>query len=332
MKNDTYCPDNLREAILYFNDPEVCHHFMVELRWADGVTCPHCGASEVTFFTTNKTKGGTTRRLWQCRNKECKKQFSTKTGTLFEDSPLPLEKWLPAVWLIVSAKNGISSYELHRALGVTQKTAWFMLHRIRTALQEGTFEKMNGTVEADETFIGGKASNMHKSKRAEKIHGRGTVGKEVVMGLLDRGERKDAQSKKKKVGKHSKVRVKHVPDTTAKTLQGEVKAIVEGGSEVFTDAALGYHGLNPEYVHRFIDHAVTYVEGNVHTNNLENFWTLLKRSLKGTYVSVNAEHLFRYLDEQAFRFNEREIGDAQRFMLALSQITGRRLTYAELTG
>jgi len=315
-------PQTLREAIIYFSDADVCLDFIKGIRWANGVVCPRCACKEVGFLKT--------RRIWKCKG--CKRQFSAKVGTIFEDSPIGFEKWLPALWLIASAKNGISSYELHRALGVTQKTAWFMLHRIRLALAEGTFEKMGGTVEADETFIGGKASNMHKAKRKEKIVGRGAVGKEVVMGLLDRGERKDALSKKKKIGKPSQVRVKHVVDTSASTLQGEVKENVVAGSEVFTDAAPAYRGLNPEYVHQFIDHAVTYVEGNVHTNGLENFWTLLKRTLKGTYVSVNAEHLFRYLDEQAFRFNEREGKDADRFMKVLRGTEGKRLTYEQLTG
>ena len=202
MKKDTYCPKTLQEAILYFSDAETCHTFMEDLRWNDGAFCPHCESKEVTFFITSKTKGGTVRRLWQCRNKECKKQFSIKTGTVFVDSALGLEKWLPCVWLIVSAKNGISSYEIHRGLGVTQKTAWFMLQRIRTALNNGTFQKMSGEVEADETFIGGKAANMHKAEREKKIVGRGATGKEIVMGLLDRGERCTAEEKKRKIGRY----------------------------------------------------------------------------------------------------------------------------------
>lgn len=296
---------------------------MVEVRWPDGVVCPHCQSRNV-----GKMSGA--RRVWNC--KECKKQFSVKVGTVFEDSPLGLEKWLPALWLIANAKNGISSYEIHRALGVTQKTAWFMLQRIRLAMQTGTFEKITGEVEADETYIGGKAANMHKGEREKRIVGRGTVGKDAVMGVLDRGERKTVEAKKKKVGKHSTVRLKHVPDTTRVTLQGEIVLHVESGSEVFTDAALAYRGLNPDYIHAFVDHAVRYVDGKVHTNGLENFWTLLKRTIKGTYVAVNSEHLFRYLDEQTFRFNERERNDAGRFKQVLGSVAGKRLTYTQLVG
>jgi transposase-like protein len=322
MKRDEFVPQTLQEAILHFSDADVCLDFMVQLRWPNGVTCPACECEKVSFLKT--------RRIWKCS--DCKKQFSVKLGTIFEDSPLGLQKWLPAFWMIANAKNGISSYEIHRALGVTQKTAWFMLQRIRAAMHTGTFEKkMSGEVEADETFIGGKARNMHKAERKEKIQGRGATGKEVVMGLLDRGERKDAEAKKKKIGKHSTVRIKHVKNTSAETLKSAVRENVEAGSILYTDAAHGYQGLDGEYVHGFIDHAIAYVDGTIYTNGLENFWTLLKRTLRGTYVSCNAEHLFRYLDEQAFRFNEREDNDAGRFLKVISNIEGRRLTYKQLT-
>jgi transposase-like protein len=321
-------PETTQEAIIYFSEAQVCHDFMVQMRWPDGVACPRCGCSDVRY---SQTKGARPRRLWNCHG--CKKQFTVKVGTIFEDSPLGLEKWLPAVWLIVNAKNGISSCEIARSLGVTQKTAWFMSHRIRVALQEGTFEKkMSGEVEADETFIGGKAQNMHKHKRREAIQGRGVVGKEIVMGLLDRGDRITKEEKKKKRGKHSTVRVKHIKDTTGATLQGEVKANVETGSILYTDAALGYQGLSEEYIHGFIDHAVAYVDESIHTNGIENFWCLLKRGLRGTYVSVNAEHLFRYLDEQAYRFNYRGGNDSDRFIWAMRSVTGKRLSYKEVTG
>lgn len=237
--------------------------------------------------------------------------------SVFEDSPLGLDKWLPAVWLIANCKNGISSYELAKDLGIQQKSAWFMLHRIRLAMQTGTFEKLEGQVEADETYIGGKARNMHKSKREQKIQGRGTSGKVAVMGLLER---------------HGEVRTKIVPDTKSRTLQVEVRENVEPGSEVHTDALASYRGLDPEYVHNVVDHAETYVRGHVHTNGLENFWSLLKRGIGGTYVSVEPFHLFRYLDEQAFRFNERDGKDADRFSKTLGSVSGRRLTYSELIG
>ncbi len=306
-KNDS-CPRTLLEAINHFSDLDVCVQFMVDARWPFGVVCPHCQSQEVG-------KMSKARRVWNC--KSCKKQFSVKVGTVFEDSPLGLDKWLPALWLISNAKNGISSYELHRALGVTQKTAWFMLHRIRVAMQQKSFEKLSGEVEADETFIGGKAKNMHSEKRKAKVKGRGAVGKDIVMGLLERG---------------GEVKVKHIKDTRRATLHKEIAENVEHGSEVHTDAFPAYRQLDDRYIHEVIDHAVAYVQGNVSTNGLENFWSLLKRTIGGTYVSVDAYHLMRYLDEQTFRFNARHGDDADRFIEVLESVAGRRLTYKELTG
>lgn len=306
MENNTL-PQTLLEAIKYFADPDTCLNFIVDLRWPNGVTCPHCQGADPHFIST--------RKMWRCN--ACKKQFSVKIGTIFEDSPLGLDKWLAAVWLITNAKNGISSYEIHRALGITQKSAWFMLHRVRLAMQTGTFEKLQGTVESDETYIGGKARNMHKAKRERLITGRGAVGKTIVHGLLER---------------HGRVKVKVVPNARKTTVQAEIRAHVELGSEVFTDSLPSYEGLNPDYVHEAVNHAERYVEGRVHTNGMENFWSLLKRMIRGTYVSIMPFHLFRYLDEEAFRFNERHGNDGSRFLHVLSGIVGRRLTYKQLTG
>lgn len=239
-----------------------------------------------------------------------------------EDSAIGLDKWLPAMWMMVNCKNGISSYEAARSLGVTQKTAWFMLHRLRLATQTGTFEKMGGTVEADETFIGGLARNMHRDKRGKKIRGTGGSGKAIVMGMLERGT----------IARHSKVRTKVLSDTQRVSLHTEIRKHVEVGSNLFTDAWVSYKGMESEYAHQVVDHAVEYVRGTVHTNTIENFWSLLKRGLKGTYVSVEPFHLFRYLDEQAFRFNTRKDNDASRFAAALGSIAGRRLTYCQLIG
>jgi transposase-like protein len=219
--------------------------------------------------------------------------------------------------MIANCKNGISSWELHRALGITQKSAWFVLHRVRLAMQTGTFEKLKGEVEADETFIGGLARNMHKAKRDSRVTGPGPAGKSAVMGLLQR---------------KGKVRVKHVKDIRRATVQPEIRRHVEPGSEVFTDSLQSYIGLSPDYAHQVINHMEAYAKGKVHTNGLENFWSLLKRMLKGTYVHVAPFHLFRYLDEESMRFNERGGNDAERFLTVLSRIAGRRLTYEALTG
>jgi transposase-like protein len=306
-------PTTLQEAIIFYSDLDNCQRKLMAKRWPDGVViCPRCGSSKVSYSPS--------RRTWTCGSHHAKRAFTVKVGTIFEDSPLGLDKWLTAVWMLVNCKNGISSYEIERDIHVTQKTAWFMLHRVRLALQNKSFDKLKNDVEADETFIGGKARNMHASKRREKITGAGPAGKVAVMGLLQR---------------HGEVRLKVVPNTRKLNLQAEIRENVEVGSEIFTDALLSYYGLDAdaEYVHRVIDHAEAYARGNVHTNGLENFWSLLKRGIRGTYVSVEPFHLFRYLGEQAFRFNNRrEMNDAERFDLALSQVIGKRLTYKELTG
>ncbi|MEJ7811175.1 MAG: IS1595 family transposase [Gemmatimonadaceae bacterium] len=307
MPNEMHAPNTLLEAVRYFAAPDASLQFVAALRWPDGVTCPVCEGRDVSFLST--------RRIWKCKG--CKKQFSVKLGTIFEDSPIGLDKWLPALWMLANCKNGISSYELARALGVTQKTGWFMLHRIRLAMQTGTFKKLSGEVEADETFIGGKARNMHVGKRRERIKNRGGIGKPIVMGLLER---------------HGDVRTFVVEKNDGKTLKPKVRQHVEKGAELFTDALGAYYGLDREYVHQVIDHAEAYVRGNVHTNGLENFWSLLKRGIKGTYVAVEPFHLFRYLDEQARRFNEREHTDGQRFVSVVRDIVGRRVTYRDLTG
>lgn len=302
-------PSTLREAVVYFSDQDNALAFLVGMRWPNGVCCPRCGSDRVSFTAK--------RRVWTCEGECMRRQFSVKVGTIMEDSPLPLDKWLIGIWLIISAKNGISSYELHRALGITQKSAWFMGHRIRLALQQGTIEKLKGDVEVDETYIGGKARFMHKSRNEKRGKGTGYVGKQIVMGLLQRDGR---------------VVAKHVARNRRRDLHDEIKANVEPGSTVHTDALPSYEKMPSEFVHQAIDHAVEYVNGNVHTNGMENFWSLLKRGLKGTYVSVEPFHLFRYLDEQVFRFNERKDSDFGRFLKAVPAIAGRRLTYAALTG
>ena len=320
-------PETLQEAITYFSDPERAFVYAVNLRWPDQhITCPRCGHDQHSFIKT--------RLLWWCKG--CKKQFTVKVGTIFEDSPIGLDKWMTAVWMLVNCKNGISSYELHRALGVTQKTAWFMLHRVREALQQKSIKSKKdqiggfGEVEVDETFIGGKAKNMHKNRRLKMIQRTSVdnspykyIGKAIVMGLLDRRLRE--------------VRATVIPNTKRETLQAQILQDVFPGSKVYTDEHLGYQGLEQKFAHDVINHLETYVDGRVHTNGIENFWSLLKRSLRGSYVAVEPFHLFRYVDEQVFRYNNRgrkklRITDSNRFALAMNQISGKRLTYAELTG
>ncbi len=308
-------PKTLQQVIRYYSDPETCILTVAASRWPKGVTCPACEGKEHYYLKT--------RRIWKC--KACNRQFSVKLGTIFEDSPIALDKWLTAMWLLASCKNGISSYEVGRAIGVTQRSAWFMMHRIRTAVQESSLVKLGGggnPVEVDETFIGGKARNMHVSKRQRRITGTGGKDKTIVFGALERG---------------GKIRTVVVEDRKKKGLQARVKEHVEAGAALYSDALASYDGLAQEYAHQVIDHAEKYVDGQVHTNGLENFWSLLKRGINGTYVSVEPFHLFRYLDEQMFRYNyrgnrENRISDGDRFNMMLSQIAGKRLTYKEVTG
>ena len=310
-------PKTLVEAVRYFASPDNCREYLVSRRWPNGVTCPTCGSTSVYFDSS--------RNGWECKTRHPQRKFTLKTGTIFEDSPLGFDKWLPVVWLIANCKNGVSSWEIHRAIGVTQKTAWFMLQRVRLAMQDSdTGGKLGGEVEADETYIGGKARNMHKSKR-ERIgmhRGRSHDGKVAVMGLLERNttERK------------SRIRTKVLRSLRKHEMQPFVRENVQRGALLSTDAMHSYRGLDADYMHGVIDHAEAYVDGNVHTNGLENFWSLVKRAIKGTYVSIEPFHLFRYLDEQSFRFNNRAGSDAARFALALKGIINKRLTYAALTG
>ena len=307
-------PKTLLDAVRYYSDHKVCFDTMLAVKWPDGkVCCPKCGSESVGVVRS--------RSLLQCRAKDCRKQFSVKVGTIFEDSPLGLDKWFVAVWCIANAKNGISSLELSRALGVTQKTAWFMLHRIRLAMRTRSFRKLSGEVESDETFLGGKARNMHAAKREKLIRGRGAVGKAIVQGLLERTQGDQL----------SEFRGFVIQNTEEQTLCPNVYRNVEPGSAVYTDALPAYGALGMRYWHSYVDHLTKYVKGRIHTNGLENFWSLLKRSIRGTYVAVASFHLERYLDEQAFRFNQRGTNDAGRFQRVLGAVVGKRLTYRVLT-
>jgi transposase-like protein len=307
-------PKSLQEAIVYFSNPDNCIDYLAVRRWPNGVICPGCGSDSVSFNAK--------RRTWKCAKHHAKREFSVKVGSVCEDSAIGLDKWLAALWLLSNCKNGISSCELARDLDVTQKTAWFILHRIRLAMQDESFGKLSGDVEVDETFIGGKARNMHLDKRERRITGTGGKDKTIVFGALERG---------------GKVRTMVVADRKRGTLQACIKERVEVGAALYSDALKSYDGLAQDYAHQVIDHAEKYVDGQIHTNGLENFWSLFKRGVSGTYVSVEPFHLFRYLDEQVFRYNnratkKRNVTDADRFSMAVSKIFGKRLTFASLTG
>lgn len=308
-------PKTLLEAIQYFSDEQTCIDAVAAMRWPNGPVCPDCQTTEPYYLKTQ--------RRWKCR--DCRRQFSVKVETIFEDSPISLTKWLPALWLLVNNKNGVSSYELARALGIGQKAAWFLLHRLRFALKNRSLSKIGnsgGPVEVDECYIGGSPKFMHRDRRLAVKDGAGK--KTAVVGMIDRDSRQ--------------VRAQVVPNVKRETLQNAILDQIEKGSAVFTDASVAYDNLPAQdYIHATVNHVEEYVRGQVHTNGIENFWSLLKRGLKGTYVAVEPFHLDAYVDEQIFRFNNRAtkdnpLDDADRFLLALSQVSNKRLTFKELTG
>ena len=309
-------PRTLQEAIVYFANPENCLNYIAARRWKDGVTCPTCGSKEVGFIAS--------RKVWQCKNRHPKAQFTVKVGTVMEDSPIGLDKWLTVMWMVANMKNGVSSWEIKRSLGVTQKTAWFLLHRVRLAMQHKHGGKLgggSGEVEIDETYIGGKARNMHKDRKkralGESNKGGGVSGKVGVQGMLERD---------------GEIRLEVIRNARRGVLMDNIEKHVKHDSHVFTDELQSYFGLQADFAHEVINHAEAYAVGNIHTNGLENFWSLMKRHLRGTYVCVEPFHLFRYMDEQAFRFNTRKSEDSDRFSRLVTQVVGKRLTYQELTG
>jgi transposase-like protein len=309
-------PKTLQQAILFYSNEDNCIAYMVAARWPDGVVvCPTCGRNDVSWLAKQKK--------WQCKSKHTKRQFSAKVGTIFEDSPLGLDKWLMATWMLSNCKNGVSSYEIAKAIGVTQKSAWFMLHRIRLAMKNERAGKIGGSpknpVQIDETYIGGNPRNMHEKRRIAHLNG---DKKAIVMGMLTRNTRE--------------VRAMVVPNAKRETLQGKILEHVGWGAHLHTDQHPSYDGVDAThlFVHKTVNHTIQYVNGQVHTQGIENFWSLLKRMLRGTYVAVEPFHLDRYLDEQVFRFNNcgKKMNDAKRFEKVLSQVAGKRLTYAEVTG
>jgi transposase-like protein len=313
-------PKTLQEAILTFANPDNCVAYMLERRWPNGVVCPTCGRTDAAWVAK--------RRVWQCKSRHAKRSFSAKVGTVMEDSPVGLDKWLLAMWMVANCKNGVSSWEMHRAIGVTQKTAWFLLHRIRLALGNIPASKIGtnegGPVEVDETAVGPDPYKMHSHRRTKQRAAYGQKPKAIVMGMLDRDSRQ--------------VRAQMIPNVKRETLQNAILEQIEKGATVYTDGWTGYDQLAAqEYIHATVNHANEYVRGQIHTQGIENFWSLLKRTLRGTYVAVEPFHLDRYLGEQCFRFNNRAtkenpLNDADRFAIAVTQIVGKRLTYAELTG
>jgi transposase-like protein len=316
MNNGNHFPATLLEAINHFSNLDVAHDFFAKMRWPNGPVCPRCGSTQVHYMPKY--------RRYSCAKSHDGRQFTVKTGSVMEDSPLGLDKWAAAFWLEVNAKNSISSYEIHRALGITQKSAWFMLHRVRHAIHVGSFDsKLHGVVEADETFVGGLAKNMHKKRRAKVIKGTGSSTKTAVMGLLERHDGK----------KHSTVRAEVLANVQRATLHDVIHRHVEPGSTVYTDAWKAYKQMDPMFFHDFVDHAEAYVKDKVvHTNGLENFWALFKRCIKGTHISIDPFHLAAYVDSEAFRFNHRKVEDADRFRIAASGYHGKRLTYKALIG
>ncbi len=316
-------PKSLQEAIVYFSNADNCIGYIAERRWPNGVICPICGSVKVSAFNP-------TRRTWKCGSHHPRREFSVKVGTIYEDSPIPLDKWLTATWILTNCKNGVSSYEIARDLSVTQKTAWFMLHRIRLALGVAPENKIggdgSGPVEVDETFVGPNPQRMHASRRlklqtaiTQRTH------KVPVMGMLDRETRQ--------------VRANVIPNVKRETLQNAILNNLEGGAAIYTDQFSAYDRLPAakEFIHETVNHMEEYVRGQVHTQGIENFWSLLKRTLRGTYVAVEPFHLDRYVSEQVFRFNNRAtkdnpLNDSDRFDIAVRQIVGKRITFAQLTG
>lgn len=314
-------PTTLQQAIVHFADPDNCVAYLVERRWPNGVACPACGRTDVSYVAK--------RRVWQCKSRHPKCQFSAKVGTVMEDSPIGLDKWLMTMWMVANCKNGVSSWEIHRTIGVTQKTAWFMLHRLRLALGNAPTMKLGGKrgggpVEIDECYVGPQLQKMHAARRAKLRLGERRMAKTAVMGMLDRDTRQ--------------VRATVIPNVSREVLMNEILENVSHGSKVFTDDLLSYQGLKVRnFIHETVTHVDEYVRGEVHTNGIENFWSLLKRGLRGTYIAIEPFHLDRYVGEQVFRYNNRAtkdnpLNDADRFAIAVSQVVGKRITYAELTG
>lgn len=297
--------NSLLELIEYFKDEQTCVDYFQIKRWNGNPVCPHCNNKVVYKFSDNKR--------FKCA--ACRKQFTVKVGTIFEDSKIPLRKWFVAVYLITSHKKGISSHQLAKDLKVTQKTAWFMLHRIRFALAQGSFEAPLGNeqgesiIEVDETFVGGKNKNRHANKKVENSQGRSVKDKTPVLGMIERG---------------GILKAMQVPDTKSETIQPIIDQEVITGNIVVTDEWWGYKQINAAYEHFCINHANgEYANGLAHTNNIEGFWSLFKRSIIGIYHFVSTKHIQKYVDEAVFRYNTRHINEGVRVRSMLTKTQGR---------
>jgi transposase-like protein len=297
---------SILELITYFDTEEKCADYLAYQRWGDNPVCPHCGHEKV-YTLKGKNK------RYKCAS--CRKQFSVRVGTIFEDSKIELKKWFTAIWLVTSHKKGISSLQLHRDINVTQKSAWFMLQRIRYALSYDFTDSLDGEVEADETYVGGKNKNRHANKKVPNSQGRSAKDKTAVVGMVERGGLLTAST---------------VENVKSETLTREVVKNVKDSATLYTDEWLGYNGLKRIYDHSIVKHNQgQYVNGRVHTNTIEGFWSLLKRGIFGIYHFTSKKHLQKYVDEFVFRYNTRQISDSFRFQFYLSNCQGR-LSYQDL--
>ena len=305
MDTNTH-PATLAEAVRAYADPAVANAAMAAMRWPEGIVCPRCGGREHYAIKT--------RHAWQC--KACKRQFTVKVGSIMEDSPIAVGDWLVAMWLMVNARNGISSYEIARSVGVTQKSAWFMAHRIRHAMMAGSLDKLDGEVEIDQTFIGPdkRKMNAESRERFEAI----PAGRErvIVQTVVERG---------------GDVRSRVIRDTSRSTIHDGIRAVVEPGAKLYTDEHASYDRLDG-YERESVNHGEgQYRDGEAYTNTVEGTFNLFKRCVRGTWVAISPTHAGRYLAEQDTRYNVRKLKDGQRAAIVGGMVGGRRMTYAKLT-